>query len=228
MLLSIDRVLQLISEGKTIEKIAELAECESSDVVNLIEEARVLLSKYEKTFSKRKIILKKKKPDDNDIQSIPDQNRIKEILNGAELSAIPVKTSLTMNVGAKSSGNPGYAGIGIIIYDNEDRQIGKVSEFIGTRNVTATEHAAFIKAFKLAIYFQVNELKIRTDSESVVRQLTPGYKTKDTEILKFINESNILIEKIKKFKIEYLVKSSNDKAIYLAGKAIEKIQEKHK
>ena len=60
MLLSIDRILQLISEGKNIEKIAELAECDISEVVDIIQEARELLLKHEKAFAKRKIILKKR------------------------------------------------------------------------------------------------------------------------------------------------------------------------
>ena len=59
MLLSIDRVLQLVSEGKTIEKIAELAECNSADVVNLIEDARELINRHEKASGRKKVIIKK-------------------------------------------------------------------------------------------------------------------------------------------------------------------------
>lgn len=226
MLLSIDRVLQLVAEGKNIEKIAELAECDSTDVAALIEEARVHLSKHEKDFSKRKIILKKKKADTIDTRSIIDQNYIKEILNGAELAAIPVNTPLAMNVGGVSSGNPGHSGIGIIIFDQEDRQVGKVSEYIGKRTVAGAEHVVFIRALKLAIYFQVSELKIRTDSEAIVRQLAGEFKTKDSDTLKFLSEVNPLIKKVKNFKVEHIVKSSNDKAVFLATKASEKVQDK--
>jgi len=228
MLLSIDRVLQLISEGKNIEKIAELAECETSDVVALIEEAREHLSKYEKTFSKRKIILKKKKSENIENNSAVEQNYIKEILNGAELAAIPVNTSLTMNIGVKSNGNPGHSGIGIIIFDREDRQVGKVSDYAGRRTDSGAERAAFTRALKLALYFQVSELKIRTDSEMIVRQFGPGYKTKDSETLKFLADTAELVKKIKKFRVEHIVKSLNDKAIYLATKAVEKVQDKNK
>lgn len=228
MLLSIDRVLQLISEGKSLEKIAELAECDSSDVTALIEEARELLSKYEKTFSKRKIIIKKKKSENSDSNPDIDKNYIKEILNGAELAAIPVNTSLTMNVGGKSAGNPGHSGIGIIIFDQEDRQVGKVSDYIGKRTEIGAERAVFIRALKLAEYFQVGELKIRTDSEVIVRQFSDGFKTKDPEILRFLNEVAPLIKRIKKFKVEHIVKSSNDKALFLASKACEKVQDKKK
>jgi len=228
MLLSIDRVLQLISEGKNIEKIAELAECEPDDVVTLIEEARELLSKNEKNFSKRKVILKKKKQENTENITVVNQNYIKEILNGAELAAIPVNTPLTMNVGGVSSGNPGHSGIGIIIFDQDDRQVGKVSEYIGKRTGPGAEHVVFVRALKLAIYFQVSELKIRTDSEAIVRQLVDDFKTKDSDTLKFISEAALLIKKIKKFKVEHIVKSSNDKAIYLATKAAEKVQDKNK
>jgi ribonuclease HI len=228
MLLSIDRVLQLIAEGKNIDKIAELAECDSTDVVALVEEARELLSKHEKTFLKRKVIIKKKKSENTESTSIIDQNYIKEILNGAELAAIPVNTPLAMNVGAVAAGNPGHAGIGIIIFDQEDRQVGKVSDYVGRRTGPGVEHAAFIRALKLAIYFQVSELKIRTDSEAIIRQLGTDYKTKDSDVLKFLSDANILIKKIKKFKVEHIVKSSNDKAVYLAKKASDKVQDKNK
>lgn len=230
MLLSIDRVLQLISEGKNIEKIAELAECDKTDVIALIEEARVLLSKHEKDFSKRKIIIKKKVHDNQEKDSIGDLNYIKEILNGAELAAIPVNTPLTMNVGAYSGGThgPNHSGIGIVIFDQEDRQVGKVSNYIGKRTFSGAEHTVFLRALKLAIYFQVSELKIKTDSEAIVRQLAADFKTKEPETLKFISEANLLIKKLKKLKIEYIVKSSNDKSIYLAKKASEKVQDRNK
>lgn len=55
MLLSIDRVLQLLSEGKTLDKIAEMASCETEDVTEIVEQARRILSKYEKQNSRKKL-----------------------------------------------------------------------------------------------------------------------------------------------------------------------------
>jgi len=60
MLLSIDRVLQLLTEGKSVDKISELAKCDEKDVLVVIGEARNLLNKYEKPIARKKIILKKK------------------------------------------------------------------------------------------------------------------------------------------------------------------------
>ena len=221
MLLSIDRLLQLISEGKNLEKIAEMANCEVNDVVNMINEARELLNKHEKAFSKRKIIIKKK-TEEGQNRSDYDDAYIRDILNGAELSAIPVNTPLIMYIGGDSTGNPGHSGIGIVIFDNQNRQIGKVSDYIGLRTCITAEFLALVRALKLAIYFQSSELKIRTDSEVIIRQLNGDNKSKNNDLKKFIDEINELSGKVKNFKLEQISKSQNDKADFLAKKGSEK------
>lgn len=221
MLLSIDRLLQLVSEGKSLEKIAELADCEVTDVTGLINEARELLAKHEKALSKRKIIIKKKK-DDQPQQPPQDDAYIREILNGAELSAIPVNTPIVMYIDGDSESDPGHAGIGIVIFDKENRQIGKVSDYIGLRTNLAAEYLSLIRALKLAIYFQASEVKIRTDSELIIRYYTGKSKTKTPDIQKLIDEVDSLTSKIKNFKLEQITRSQNDKADFLAKKGSEK------
>jgi len=221
MLLSIDRLLQLISEGKSLEKIAELADCEVSDVTGLINEARELLSKHDKALSKRKIIIKKKKEISASVKS-PDDSYIREILNGAELSAIPVNTPIIMYIDGETEKEPGHAGIGIVIFDNQNRQIGKVADYIGSRTKLSAEYIALIRALKLAIYFQASEVKIRTDSELVLRQYSGKSKELSPESHKFIDEINYLSKQIKNFRIEQITKSQNDKADFLAKKGLEK------
>lgn len=222
MLLSIDRLLQMIAEGKNIDKIAEQADCEVTDVVALIEEARILLKKHDKNSAKRKIILKKKQSNATPNDSENEDEYIREILAGSELTAIPVNTRLTMYTCGISSGDQGHAGIGIVIHDRENRQVGKVSDYIGQRSAISAEYSAFIRALKLADYFKADELIIRTDSEFITRQLTVKYKTDSPEILKYLKESETYIKNIRKFKVEFISKNLNDKAEFLARKAFEK------
>jgi len=169
VLLSIDRVLQLLAEKKSIEKISELANCSIDDVVSVIVDARNLLLKHEKPVSKKKIIIKKNGPGPND--SVENQSDIYSLLNGAELSAVPIKSKLTIYIGGISSGNPGPAGIGVVIYDKEDRQVGKVSSFIGIGTDLFAQYRALLRAIDVGIYFQASNLKIRTDSDLIVKQL---------------------------------------------------------
>lgn len=217
MLLSIDRVLQLLAEGKSLIKIAELADCEADDVVSVIEDARRLIIKYDKQIVKRKIIIKSrgKAPGENAIGRSDDEN-VSKLFKGSELSAIPVESSLTIYTDGASMGNPGPSGIGIVIYDREDRQVGKVSSSIrnGTNNVA--EYSAILRALKIAAYFKTKTLKIRTDSELVVKQMNGEYRVKNKKIQKLYDEAIQLKKKIVNFKIEHVTRNLNDKADYLA------------
>lgn len=222
MLLSIDRVLTLIEDGKSLEKIAELAKCQVEDVVGVIEVARTLLNKYDKQVVRKKVILKKTA--EHGEGSEADESAGDEraaIFDGAELSTIPMGSYLTMYIDGASSGNPGPAGIGIVILDHDNRQVAKVSSYIGRRTNNFAEYSALIRALKIAIYFKTTSLKIRTDSELVVKQINGEYKVKQEQIKKLNDQAIRLIRSIEKFKIEHIPRAQNDKADYLAKKAVQ-------
>jgi ribonuclease HI len=223
MLLSIDRVLQLLAEGKTIQKIAELAGVETEDVVRVVEEARRLIDSMDKSRSRKKIIIRKKSPDES-AENAPDErgdDDTREIFEGAELSAVPLGSSLIVHVDGASRGNPGPAGIGIVINDSDNRQVGKVSAYIGEQTNNFAEYTALIRALKIAIYFKTRSLKIRTDSELVAKQIKGEYRVNNENIRPLYNEAMRLKKMISNCRIEYVSRTFNDKADYLAKKAAE-------
>lgn len=220
MLLSIDRVLQLLAEKKSIEKIAELSGVTGDDVCNVIEEARGLLNSVDKGRAKKKIIIRKKDSGD-DIMERADSAEDKDIFEGAELSAVPLGSSLLMYTDGASSGNPGPAGIGIVINDKEGRTVGKVSAYIGRNTNNFAEYSAFIRALQIAIYFKTKELRIRTDSELIVKQVKGEYKVSSETIRPLYNRVMKLKKMINSCRIEHVSRSLNDKADFLAKKAVE-------
>ena len=224
MLLSIDRVLKLIQDGKSLDKIAELAQCQVSDVVDVIEEARTIINKYEKPIARKKIILKKTADHAAPVSSEDIENDEEEraaLFEGAELSTIPLGSSLTMYIDGSSSGNPGPAGIGIVVMDHDDRQVAKVSSYIGRRTNNFAEYTALIRALKIAIYFKTKSLKIRTDSELVVKQINGEYKIKHEQIKHLYDQAIQLIRSVEMCKIEHIPRTQNEKADYLAKKAVQ-------
>ena len=222
MLLSIDRVLQLLAEGKSIEKIAELANVDSNDVLAIVEEARKIVNQFDKQKSKSKIIIKKK----NNINTqIPMEMKEtdEELFDGFEvLSTIPTESVLTMYVDGASKGNPGPAGIGIVIYNNDDQFVGKVSSYIGKKTNNQAEYIALIRAMLIAIYFKTKTLKIRSDSELVVRQLLGEYQVNNSQIKKLYDKVMELKKQIPNFKIEHVMRNFNERADFLAKKAADK------
>src|SRR3990172_12666906 len=162
MLLSIDRVLQLLAEGKSLDKIAELAHCSVPNVVEVIKEAGEIINRDEKPAARKKIMIKRSAETDGaDEPGVPpDDEASGNIFTGAELSTIPLNSSLTMYIDGASSGNPGPAGIGILIVDQDGRQVGKISAYIGKRTNNFPEYTALIRALKIARYFTTRVLKI--------------------------------------------------------------------
>ena len=224
MLLSIDRVLQLLAEGKSIEKIAELANVDSNDVLAIIEEARKIVNQFDKQKSKSKIIIKKKNKIKTQIPMETKEKEIEsEIFDGFEVvSTIPTESVLTMYVDGASKGNPGPAGIGIVIYNNDDQFVGKVSSYIGKKTNNQAEYVALIRAMLIAIYFKTKFLKIRSDSELVVRQLLGEYQINNSQIKKLYDKVMELKKQIPNFKIEHVMRNFNERADYLAKKAADK------
>lgn len=215
MLLNIERVLKMLAEGKSAEKIAETAGVSIEEVYALIEEARKIVLLHDGPRAKKKVLLKKQAQKDIDAES-PVKD---DLLAGAELSAIPIGASLVFYTDGASSGNPGPAGIGIVIFDAQDRQVGKVSLFVGETTNNIAEYSAVIRALKIAIYFQAKSVRVRTDSELVVRQINGQYKVKHEGLVPLFEQVMELMKQIPSVKVEYIPRNQNEKADFLAKKA---------
>ena len=90
-------------------------------------------------------------------------------------------------------GNPGPAGIGAVLYNENKKIIAEVSEYIGETTNNQAEYQAVIAAFAKAKELKAKELDFYLDSELVVKQLNREYKVKNEELaplfLKIYNES---------------------------------------
>jgi ribonuclease HI len=222
MLLSIDRVLQLLSEGKSVEKISELASCDTESVLEIIREARNLLARHEKPAGRKKIIIKKKQQEHRDSSGDED---IKKLLMGAELSAVPMTSQLTFYAAGECVDKAKNAGIGIIINDREDRQVGKVSAYIGKSDKNSAIYTALIRALKIAEYFNTEDVRLRTNSETIVKHLNGDISIDSEKVNRQRDEAKALIKKFKECRIEAISKNQNDKAVYLAIKSVTQMNE---
>jgi ribonuclease HI len=222
MLLSIDRVLQLLSEGKSVEKISELASCDAEAVLDVIREARTILARYEKPAGRKKIIIKKKQQEHRESASDDD---IKRLLMGAELSAVPMASQLTFYAAGECVDKAKNAGIGIIIHDREDRQVGKVSSYIGKTEKNSAIYTALIRSLKIAEYFNTEAVRLRTNSETIVKHLNGDISIDNEKVNKQRDEAKALMKKFKECRIEAISKNQNDKALYLAIKSVSQMNE---
>ena len=79
-------------------------------------------------------------------------------------------------------GNPGPAGIGIVICNESGKKIKEDKEFIGNATNNIAEYRALIKALELANDFSVTRVECFSDSELMVRQLNGVYRVKNEKL----------------------------------------------
>ncbi|MEW6096791.1 MAG: reverse transcriptase-like protein [bacterium] len=129
---------------------------------------------------------------------------------------------LFIYVDGASSGNPGPAGIGIVIYNKNKHLIDKISEFIGNATNNVAEYMAVIKALEYSLSKNTNQVTIFSDSELVVKQLNGEYLIKNKTLKTLVFKVAKLIDKFKNVKIIYVPREKNELADKLADQSIKK------
>ena len=91
-----------------------------------------------------------------------------------------------------SKGNPGHAGMGIVIQDPDGEVLHQIGEYIGILTNNQAEYSALIKALEKLKQLSAKEAKIFSDSELLVRQWNGEYQVKDPKIRElFFKAKNI-------------------------------------
>ena len=125
-----------------------------------------------------------------------------------------------------SSGNPGPAGIGVII-KADGSTVQTVSESIGEATNNVAEYMAVIRALKEAKALGAEYLKLRTDSELVFYQLKGEYKVKHLNLKPLHEEALGLLKSFKKVEFKVVPREDNKEADRLATSALKKIKAGH-
>lgn len=126
-------------------------------------------------------------------------------------------------VDGASHGNPGPAGIGIVILNSEGRVLREHREFIGVHLTNnQAEYMAIIRALDLcSSIFSSGVLHVFSDSELLIRQLNGIYKVRS------LNLKSLFIEVKRREKLfttvhyHHVSREHNKKANELANKAVE-------
>src|SRR3989339_872584 len=95
-------------------------------------------------------------------------------------------------------GNPGPAGIGIVIRNNE-RVLLEVFDYIGTATNNVAEYSALLRGLEEALDMEIDHVEVFADSELVVKQVKGEYRVKNEGLLPLYQQLMPLIKKFKHF-----------------------------
>src|SRR6185295_1862598 len=89
-------------------------------------------------------------------------------MNQPSLFDVPRGGSAIANIDGGSRGNPGPAGYGVRI-EQSDGTILELKEFLGSCTNNIAEYSGLIAALRWAAEHAVSELRVRSDSELLVK-----------------------------------------------------------
>lgn len=120
-----------------------------------------------------------------------------------------------------SRNNPGPAGIGGVLYDENGVLIDEVSEYIGTATNNEAEYRAIIEILKKALKHGVKEINCFLDSELVVKQVKGEYRVKHERLQELFSELNYTANKFKKITFTHVLREKNKEADKRVNRALD-------
>ncbi|MFC1558240.1 ribonuclease HI family protein [candidate division KSB1 bacterium] len=126
-----------------------------------------------------------------------------------------------LHVDGASRGNPGDAGIGVVINDCNNKTIEEYCEYIGRQTNNAAEYMALIGGLKKVKKYKASVLKIFSDSQLMVQQVKGVWRVKDSNLKVLYNEVRVLLGSIDSWEINAVPRNENKRADALANMGID-------
>jgi ribonuclease HI len=131
--------------------------------------------------------------------------------------------SAIANIDGGSRGNPGPAGYGVRV-EQPDGTIVEIKEFLGTCTNNVAEYSGLLAALRWAAEHGVSQLRIRSDSELLIKQMRGEYRVKNPGLQPLYEEARALARTIGRVTFEHVRRESNTEADRLANEAMDQGQ----
>ncbi|MBM7623201.1 ribonuclease HI family protein [Sporohalobacter salinus] len=125
-----------------------------------------------------------------------------------------------------SRGNPGPAGIGVLIKDGLDNIKEEIADYIGEATNNEAEYQAIIAGLKKARDFNAESINLFSDSQLVVKQISGEYRVRSEKLRPYYLEIKELIKELPDCSFQHISRDNNQKADELANLGIDQFQQK--
>ncbi|MGB7158770.1 MAG: ribonuclease HI family protein [Tepidisphaeraceae bacterium] len=130
--------------------------------------------------------------------------------------------TLTLQFDGGSRGNPGPAGIGVVVSASDGTPLVTLGRFIGKATNNVAEYRALITAMQEALKLGATRILIRGDSELVIKQMKGEYRVKHPDMKPLYAEAQDLLAQFDTAKIEHNLRGKNALADKLANLAMDR------
>ena len=129
---------------------------------------------------------------------------------------------ITVQFDGGSRGNPGPAGIGVVLSAADGTPLVTLGRFIGKATNNAAEYRALITGLQEAKKLGARRVAVRGDSELIVRQLRGEYKVKSADLQPLYEQAQSLLREFDEASIQHNYRHHNALADRLANLAMDR------
>ena len=124
---------------------------------------------------------------------------------------------ITAYVDGGARGNPGSAGYGAVITDENGVTVAELYAGIGVSTNNVAEYRGLIAALEWAVEHGVQRLHVRSDSLLIVQQMLGNYRVKNQGLLPLHRRAQQLVNKVGHVTFEHVRREQNKEADRLSN-----------
>ena len=135
----------------------------------------------------------------------------------------PAKTraGIRIHIDGAARGNPGPAGVGVIITGPDGGVAERLHRGIGEATNNVAEYCALLLALERAQALGYPNIEVYSDSELLVRQIQGRYQVKHPALKELYAEARDRIGRFRRFAIQHVPREQNAEADALANRGID-------
>ena len=118
-------------------------------------------------------------------------------------------------------GNPGPAGIGVVVTDGRGRTVAEIAEGIGPATNNVAEYRAVLAGLTAAAEHGARTVLVRSDSRLLVEQLSGRFRVKHPRLIRLHEEARRLVKGFREVRFEHVPREENKDADRLANQGVD-------
>ena len=134
-------------------------------------------------------------------------------------------TQAILHTDGGSRGNPGPAAGGVVLLGTDGSTIHESGHFFGRCTNNVAEYRALLAGIEAAATQQITDLRIRLDSELIVKQLKREYRVKSPDLKPLYEEAVTALQSFAQWEVQHVPRAKNSRADALANQAMDQKQD---
>ncbi len=132
---------------------------------------------------------------------------------------------ITAYIDGGARGNPGPAGYGVHVEDAEGTVLAELHGGLGIATNNVAEYNGLLAALRWAVEHGHKRVKIKADSELLVKQMRGEYKVKNPGLQPLVAKARLLVGQLDRVTFEHVRREQNKDADRLSNVGMDEAEE---